>query len=299
MTRPPKPASEVASAVAKAYCSTPSASTWTPRAPGCRIPKPLTAVEFSPAKLRAVAGRVQHPANWRHWLWERSPKRPECMTPLAFLKFVFRSGEKALIFDSMESKTPLATVAIADPMDCTTSERVLTGGNGAGVWYLSNPVDGSWHPTETSGSSCRCAAAITSFRHLVLESDEAAASDWFALLAQLPMPITAIYTSGSRSIHALARIDAGTKEEWDSIVAPLKRQLRELGADSAAMSAVRLTRLPGCQRPEKSGFQKLLYLNPDATTAPLTTMPVIESRSAALARLKTVCPRWKGAPAYE
>ena len=297
MTRPPKPASEVSGAVAKAYRSTPSARPWTPAGGGCRAPKPITAITFDPAKLHAIAGKITPPVNWRHWLWERSPKRPEAMSPFGFLKFIFRPGEKALVFDHMESKTPMATVHIDDPMDCTTPPAITNGGNGAGIWYLSNPVDGDWHPTE-SGVSCRSAAAITAFRFAVLESDEANADDWFALLAQLPLPITAIYTSGSRSIHALARIDAGSKEQWDSIVAPHKRRLRELGADSAALSAVRLTRLPGCRRPEKQGFQRLLYLNPDATTAPLLDMPVIEIRNAALARWREVCPRWKGAPAY-
>ena len=304
MTRPPKPATEVSSAVAKAYRSTPLARPWTPTSGGCRSPKPITAITFDPAKLHAIAAKITPPPNWRHWLWERSPKRPEAMLPLGFLKHLYRPGEKVLIFDCMESKEPLAVVTINDPMDCRTPAGVREGGTGAGIWFLSNPVDGGWHPTGdlwpdgTPKLSCRSAAAVTSFRFAVLESDQAAAADWFALLAQLPLPISAIYTSGSRSIHALARIDAGSKEQWDNIVAPHKRRLRELGADSAALSAVRLTRLPGCRRPEKSGFQRLLYLNPDATTAPLLDMPVLETRNAALSRWREVCPRWKGAPAY-
>jgi hypothetical protein len=40
-----------------------------------------------------------------------------------------------------------------------------------------------------------------------------------------------------------------------------------LGADRKAISAVRLTRLPGCERAEKRSVQTLLYLNgsPDLT----------------------------------
>ena len=40
--------------------------------------------------------------------------------------------------------------------------------------------------------------------------------------------------------------------------------LGRLGADPAIYSAVRLTRLANVPRPDKGGFQTLLYLNPES-----------------------------------
>ena len=159
---------------------------------------------------------------------------------------------------------------------------------------LCNPVDGKSHPNPRQNNklSCRSEESITAFRYAVLESDQAAPEDWLAFIVQLPIKIAAIYTSGSRSIHCLIRLDAKTKAEWDSLIQPLKRPLKLLGADAGCLSAVRLTRLPGCWRPNKNGFQKLLYLCPNPTAEPLIDQPVILSRADALTRWKTICPRW-------
>jgi hypothetical protein len=95
----------------------------------------------------------------------------------------------------------------------------------------------------------------------------------------MPPPISAIYSSGGNSIHALVRLDAQSKAHWDAEAADLKPALVTLGADRKAISAVRLTRLPLCQRlgkfdargnyvsfPEPR-MQLLIYLNgtPDGT----------------------------------
>ena len=301
ITRPPKPANEIQTTVTKAY-----SGTWTPssRPAPCRAHHrptvPLTAVVFDPAKLQAVASTIAQPKNWRHWLWERSPKRPEAQNAYSFLKCLYRpgkngaEGEKVLVFDQMDAKTPVATVAIADPMDCRVPDAIRAGGrHGAGVWYLCNPVTGEWHHNPRSDTmSCRSEEALTSFRYAVLESDQAPFAEWLALVVQLPVRVSAIYTSGGRSIHALIRLDAASKVEFDAIIAPLKRPLKVLGADPACLSAVRLTRLPGCHRPAKGGFQRLLYLCPNPPAVRLADLPVINSRFEALDRWRNLCPKW-------
>jgi hypothetical protein len=155
-------------------------------------------------------------------------------------------------------------------------------------------VDGLWHPNprDNDKPSCRSEESIQTFRYAVLESDQASADDWLAFIVQLPVRIAAIYTSGARSIHCLIRLDARSKPEWDALIVPLKRPLKVLGADAGCLSGVRLTRLPGCQRPNKNGFQRLLYLCPNPTAGPLLDLPVIQSRSEALARWRKLCPRW-------
>ena len=72
---------------------------------------------------------------------------------------------------------------------------------------------------------------------------------------------------GKRSIHALVRLDAASKADWDRLMAPLKPVLITLGADRGALSAVRLSRLPQAMRGERC--QRLLYLNPQPTGQPI------------------------------
>lgn len=296
MTRPPRPANEVRVALAKSY-----REPLTTRGPlSTRAPRPITEIEFDPAKLAAIAGRITPPRNWRHWLWERSPIQPEHAAGYAFLKYLYRPGEKVLVFDEFKTCHPVATIEIGDNMPQQIPQLLRRGGRyGLGIWYLSNPVDGQYHNTGTvhpktgrKHFSCRDHHAITTFRYAVLESDDAPADQWLAFVAQMPARASAIYTSGGRSIHTLIRLDAPTKEAWDGIIDPMKRPLRVLGACSNCLSAVRLTRLPDCWRPEKAGFQKLLFLNPDPPLAPLLDLPVLATRADTLARFRQVCPRW-------
>lgn len=226
--------------------------------------------EFMPGVLKTFAAR------WRSfidtaWLAERSVVLPfGANGPLSaeeFLRTVFRDGEKVVIFTNQNSQGqaiwPLQKIPLAGD---------------EGVWYLAQPVDGHEHPNprvkaNPDGSpkmSRRSAESVTSWRHLVLESDEADPRDWLAALVQLPLRIVAIYTSGKRSIHSLVRIDAPTDGEWNNIIKQIRPMLVGFGADPKAMSAVRLTRLPGCLRGEK--LQKLLYLNPKPEPVPICAL---------------------------
>jgi hypothetical protein len=136
------------------------------------------------------------------------------------------------------------------------------------VWYLCQPVTGEWKPnprvTDDHGRprlSRRSEEVVTSWRYLVLESDNAPEDLWLNFLAQVPLPIAAIYTSGGKSIHALVKVDVGSKAEWDRIKKMIMPLFSKLGADPAALTAVRLTRLPCCMRGNRP--QRLLFLDPD------------------------------------
>jgi hypothetical protein len=142
-------------------------------------------------------------------------------------------------------------------------------------------VDGRWYPNPRaprtkSGElklSRRSMESVTAWRYLVLESDEAPEALWRNLLAQLPLPIAAIYSSGGRSIHALLKLRVDSKGEWDAVKRQIAPLFTRLGADGGALSAVRLTRLPGCLRGERR--QSLLYLNPEPELGlPICAMPV-------------------------
>ncbi len=260
-----------------------------------RIPIPISKIPFEPERLARLAAQASNSVNWRHYLHERSPYRPDIHTGVWFLRKLFREGEKVLVFDTMKAFRP-ALIATINKALQKLPLSIEDSPSGLGAWFLANPVDGNWHPNPRDGGklSCRSEEAVTAFRYAVLESDQACTDHWLSFLTQFPAPIAAIYTSGGRSIHALLRVDASTKAEWDAAIISLKRILKVLGADPAALSAVRLTRLPGCWRREKGGFQKLLYLNPDITAAtPIDELPIRETREAALTRWRGCHPRWQ------
>jgi len=166
-------------------------------------------------------------------------------------------------------------------------------GKPRGVWFLCNPVtgesvaDGNLNEDDTPHLTRRSWRTITAWRYLVLESDEAAPAHWLSALAQLPLPISAIYTSGGKSIHALVRLDARSKQDWDAQAAQIKPIVIPLGADPGAISGVRLTRLPCCERlgtDDRDGafvpyseprMQKLLYLNPTPDSTPICELEVL------------------------
>jgi hypothetical protein len=183
----------------------------------------------------------------------------------AFLKMMFREGERVIIFTNDQSQGqavwPLEPVPRA-------GER--------GMWYLIQPVDGAYHNNPRTGKpSRRSEESVTDWRYMLLESDDAAAGDWLAALARLPGELAAIYSSGGRSVHALVKVDCGSKSEWDARRAALLRtRLGELGMDEKAVTAVRLSRLPGQPRPEKKGQQKLLYARSFPTRERLIDLPV-------------------------
>jgi hypothetical protein len=123
----------------------------------------------------------------------------------------------------------------------------LPAGND-GVWFLPQPVSGGYFPNPRSDGnlSRRSEEAVTAFRYAVLESDEADADDWLRCLVQMPLRIACICESGGRSIHALVRLDAASKADWDRLMGPIKPVLVTLGADPGRFD--RRASCRGCRR---------------------------------------------------
>ncbi len=225
--------------------------------------------EFDPVKLAVLAKKAGYVDE--QWLGSVSPLRPDTRTPASFLHVLYEPGEQVLIFDVFGSQGQHLWKCQAPPFDA----RELDGfrrGKPNGVWFLTNPVDGKWKQNDTCNRSRRSWQNITAFRYLLLESDQADPAHWLRALVQMPLRIATIYTSGGKSIHALVRLDAASREEWNEAAARLKPILTLLGADPKSMSAVRLSRLPGCQRGEPDRLQRLLYLNPTPEAAPILTI---------------------------
>lgn len=252
---------------------------------------------YDAAKLADFAARVPFPIT-PEWLAARSPvaipEKQDETTAALFLSSIYQPGERVLIFIREYSQgdwiwTPEAgSFRLADAPGVKATPSPLPSAGVLGVWFLAQPVTGKWLPNLNSrwpdGSpknGRRHGSCVTAWRFMVLESDVADASLWLRAICLLPLPILAIYTSGGKSIHCLCRVDASSKEEWDSLRDDSVPILAVIGADPAAMTAVRLTRLPGTLRQgtrDKNGktlrfpspcLQRLLFLNPLATCIPI------------------------------
>ena len=233
------------------------------------------------------------------YIAKRSPIDVSTTSPTDFLNHLFYDDERILILTDQRSqgdfiawKRPaeldrpakVATYRLSQSRGVSGIASRLPEGGPDGVFFLTNPVTGLWAvkanlspPTATTNRATagaftrRSQSNVTAWRHFVLESDELPAADWLKVLAHLAIPIAAIYTSGRRSIHALARFPVSSKAEWDAVKKSLIQIACPLGADPAALTAVRLSRLPGCNR--NGNLQRLLYLDPDAGKTAIRLLP--------------------------
>lgn len=128
----------------------------------------------------------------------KSPVDPAHFTSGDFLEAVFRPGEFVVICESRCDRGRVYRVGsrAAWVNDLESPE---------GVFYLSNPVDGRLRRNSENKMSLRSETNLTDFRHLVIESDEAEALLWIRAMAQVSLPVAAIYSSGGKSMHLLTR----------------------------------------------------------------------------------------------
>lgn len=232
----------------------------------------------------------------QEWLLDRSPisfpgrtGEQGIETAEAMLSALYQPGEPVLVFTSPFSQGDFlfcggrGTFRLGEQPGTKAVASELPTGGPEGVWFLVQPVSGEWKPNRnnkekdgTPKPGRRHGDCVTAWRFLVIESDHAPENLWLKALVQLPFPVSAIYTSGGRSIHALVKVGCKTKADFDGLRNDLVQVLAPLGADAAAMTAVRLSRLPGLYRhgaKDKDGklqpypeprLQRLLWLNPTA-----------------------------------
>ena len=257
----------------------------------------------------ALAARVEEEITF-DWLKSHSPveipdNNRACGELL--LNELYPTGSRILVFTAFASQGQYMYV-VGDgayklgrkPGVAPVKAPRLPAGGDCGVWYLTAPITGKWEPNPGKRDAMgnlmpgrRHAACCTSFPYLVLESDVLTADVWLKILVQLADPIVAVYTSGGKSVHALVKVSAATPEEFNAIKAEYVLRLSSVGADAAAITPVRLSRLPGCMRHGASGengtyckydkprLQELLYLNPAAVPGvPILTMPARKTRKA-------------------
>jgi hypothetical protein len=270
ISRQPRPG-EIKDAVSKAY-----------RADAQANYAPSIKETFSPDALTQVARALD--GFGKTELLKRSPVDPNSCTPATFLMHLFKPGERVFLCSDLHDREGVIWERDEDDNshDPHALDALIQHQKGNGAWFLSNPVLGEWQsverlisPSNPKGMTLRCEESLTDYRYLVLESDQAPIELWIPILAQLPLPVVSITTSGGRSIHAMIRVNAANSKDWQTIKQKIAPALVTLGGDNGALTLVRLSRLPCCFRKSKDQWQELLYLNPGADETPISKLPVL------------------------
>ncbi|MBG9773550.1 AAA family ATPase [Brevibacillus laterosporus] len=116
----------------------------------------------------------------------------------------------------------------------------------AGAWIRFNPLDGKGVKNEN----------VTEFRYALVESDTMDLDKQNAIMRELELPIAALVYSGSKSIHAIVKIDAASYDEYRKRVDYLYDICRKngLNIDNQNRNPSRLSRMPGVERNGKKQF---------------------------------------------
>lgn len=113
----------------------------------------------------------------------------------------------------------------------------------AGVWFRINPLDG-----KGIGN-----ANVTRFMYALVESDSIAPEAQLNLMKRLQLPMVLAINSGGKSIHAIVKVDAKDKRDYDQKVRFLYQVCEHNGLppDKNDKNPARLSRLPGVNRGDR------------------------------------------------
>lgn len=114
-----------------------------------------------------------------------------------------------------------------------------------GGWMRLNPLDGEGVADLN----------VTQYKHVLVEADDIEIEDQAGLYEALELPIAALVHSGNKSLHAVVKIDAVNREEYDRRTTFLFDVLEKNGLEKKARrnrNPSRLSRMPGLVR----GFNK-------------------------------------------
>jgi hypothetical protein len=212
--------------------------------------------DFKPDLLIGHAKQIDF-AVTQGWLSARSPS-PLDITPTRFLDALFRPSD--FIHVTTGYALPGWTYTPGDTEDARQLEEYLKQTRD-GAWFICNPTDGKGKKGEN----------VTDWRYCLLESDEEGYEQcWLRMLVQEPLRIVALTESGNTSTHALIKIDATCRTEFETVTKSLAETYRPLGACvKSLITDERLTRLANVARGDNQRSQRLLYLNPNADSTPI------------------------------
>lgn len=135
----------------------------------------------------------------------------------------------------------------ADKLENTTGDW----NESAGAWIRFNPCDGKGVSDVNA----------TAYRYTLIESDEVSIEAQYKAYVDFNLPIAALVFSGTKSLHAIVKIDAENEKEYAQRVSYLYNFLsnKHFSVDTQNKNVMRLSRLPGATR--NGNVQKLLATN--------------------------------------
>lgn len=150
----------------------------------------------------------------------------------------------------------------------------------AGAWIRPNPCV----PTGTGSDGAITNGDISSFRFLLIESDDLPLDVQLAIYLKLKLPISAVLLSGGKSAHAWAKIDAKDEADYYTKGTRILKALAPFGIDQSNKNPSRLSRLPGSRRSIGAvgdGLQRLLWINPKQQPVTDESLQLFEDSLAA------------------
>lgn len=116
----------------------------------------------------------------------------------------------------------------------------------AGAWIRFNPLNGEGVRNTD----------IASFKYALVESDSLDIGKQLSIIHQLELPVAAVVYSGSKSIHAIVKVDASDNKEYRERISYLYKICDKNGleVDSQNKNPSRLSRMPGCIRGDHKQF---------------------------------------------
>lgn len=151
--------------------------------------------------------------------------------------------DKYIPCDGGESSHTVAEIVEALKDSSLEETFGLPANNAGGVWIACNPQ-------KMGGTT---AQTVTRYTHVLVESDTMPVDEQIKFLKATHLPIATLTYSGSKSVHAIIKIDAKDAKEYASRVDMLFKQLEAWGydVDKANKNPNRLTRAAGFMRGEQ------------------------------------------------
>ena len=171
---------------------------------------------------------------------------------IAFLEACFEAGEFVSVTtaarqegDKWKPASAGKAVRLEVALDALRSGKTI-----GDIWGAYNPVAGAWvriNPTDGKGGKDE---NVTALRHLLVESDDINPVEQLAIIQRLKLPCSAIVHSGNKSIHAIVKVGAANRAEYNERQAFVYDlcNAEGLAVDNACKNPSRTARLPGVDR---------------------------------------------------
>lgn len=116
----------------------------------------------------------------------------------------------------------------------------------SGAWIRFNPLDGEGVKNTN----------VTEFKYALVESDNMSIEQQNEIIRELELPVVALTYSGSKSLHAIVKVDAVNYPQYQERVDYLYKIVEKNGlkVDKQNKNPSRLSRLPGFERGDKKQF---------------------------------------------